>query len=578
MDQKPKGTPNPLNPNMVDTPLDANPSEPVQPTEMTRPAAPTSSPRPRPVTPTGSPRPRPARPTVPMRSATNLARPRRATVTNSGQPAMNVAASKRAAMGLANSRQPVMNAAGPRRPNRPISAVRTSRPMPGMNKSPSLNSLNSAEKKDTEQIPDLLANLGVVSNVDGSDSRMVAPDNQTTDYSTKTKTSKPHKNKKNKGLVVGIIICLFIAIGCGVAALLLAFNPNKGDAVAAAINKLATGDAPANVAIDGKIDFDIQSEDSPFSSMSIKLGTEATTNSLANSTMATVNASLTNGNEISFVLSEIYTADENLYLKIDGLEDMFNGLYQLNTPSSTEGPEVIDCYIEDGCPSSPNQKVETQNTEYLNLLSSVFGSIEGKWIKIPLENLNSLLPELGGGETTCIKESTESLGKLSGTLVKLYNEYPFVSSTDQNVAVNSIKDPIYKITLNENFANFANKLESSDTGSATCSDSSPSKALTKILRNLQNSANMFAEVDQDYNFTRLYFTTSFGTDANSNSNSADEESVAATVDLRLSYPTSIDTSDPTEYEDLMNIIQNLAGTIYEGQGNIVDNTLLTIDE
>lgn len=603
MDREPKGTPNPLNPNMVDTPLDANPSEPIQPAKAAKPTMPVNPPR-----------PRPAGPTVPMRSATslsssghsvttNMPSPRRSTVTNSKQPVMNVAASKRVAMGLSGSNQPAMKNAHPEHRNQLASSADTARPMQETNRTPSLN---SAAKKDTEKIPDLLANLGVVTDVDGGSPETIAPTNHTGEKLGEAKIIKPKKGKKKKALIVGVIVCLFIAIGCAVAACLLAFNPSRGDAVAKAIDKIITGKAPSNVTIDGKLDFNLENMNSPFTNMSINLGTQASNNPSENSTMATVTAGLSNGNEISFKLSEIYTSNEELYLKVDGIEEMFNGLYPADGSLTTdvseveggltadsielEGSEEVDCYIEDGCPTSPNKnETESINTESLNLMSNILQTIDGTWIRVPLGSLDTLSFGLGENKPSCIKESVESLDGLGSTLAKLYKDYPFVSSTDENVGVSSVSDTIYKVSFNKNFASFANSLENSAAGSSStvCAESSPSKSFADILRNLQNSADLFAEVDQDYNFTRLYFTGTF--EAASESACPDDAecymrnktsggTIDATVDLRFSYPNSIDASEPIEYQDLNSIIQSLTSSLLNSQTTSDENSPSTTSE
>ena len=49
-------------------------------------------------------------------------------------------------------------------------------------------------------------------------------------------TQQEAKPKKKTGLIIGMIVSIFLAVGCGVAAILLLTNNKKVDAVSAAMN------------------------------------------------------------------------------------------------------------------------------------------------------------------------------------------------------------------------------------------------------------------------------------------------------------------------------------------------------
>ena len=67
------------------------------------------------------------------------------------------------------------------------------------------------------------------------------------------------------------------------------------------------------------------------------------------------------------------------------------------------------------------------------------------------------------------------------------------------------------------------------------------------------------EVDNNYNFTRLYFTKDIN-----------EGAATVTVDLDFSYPTNVNISEPTEYEDLSSLMENMFNSTYESTDNKVE--------
>ena len=176
--------------------------------------------------------------------------------------------------------------------------------------------------------------------------------------------------KKKTGLIIGIIIAVLVLIGGGVAAALVIMNLNRGDAVARAIEKIVTGNAPANVAIDGTFVLTPNDEESLVSSVEINLDSEAATGSLMNSSAATVTANFTNGKSTNFEFDEVYAANGDLYFKLSGLtnamEDYSTALQDAtaesavsetnctqdengNTVCNEETVEVVDCESPDGC-------------------------------------------------------------------------------------------------------------------------------------------------------------------------------------------------------------------------------------
>ena len=62
---------------------------------------------------------------------------------------------------------------------------------------------------------------------------------------------------------------------------------------------------------------------------------------------------------------------------------------------------------------------------------------------------------------------------------------------------------------------------------------------------------IYAEVDGDNNFTRLYLT--------SNLNNGEG---TMTIDLGFSYPTNVNVPEPEEYKNFSDVIQEIMSSMY----------------
>ena len=63
---------------------------------------------------------------------------------------------------------------------------------------------------------------------------------------------------------------------------------------------------------------------------------------------------------------------------------------------------------------------------------------------------------------------------------------------------------------------------------------------------------IYAEVDGEDNFTRLYVKSDL-----------ENSAASVTMDLNFSYPNNINVPEPQEYRDFSDIIQELSTTIYD---------------
>ena len=72
---------------------------------------------------------------------------------------------------------------------------------------------------------------------------------------------------------------------------------------------------------------------------------------------------------------------------------------------------------------------------------------------------------------------------------------------------------------------------------------------------LEDLPEIYVEVDGDNNFTRLYTNLKI-------------DSGKLTIDLNFSYPTNINVTEPLEYQNFSEVIQDVSTSVYDAD---IDN-------
>jgi hypothetical protein len=445
--------------------------------------------------------------------------------------------------------------ANPSEPIRSVNQFNTTEPTRSVNQfntTPPVNQFNTTPPS-SPVVP-----MGVVENLD--------PTNRPMEYAPMPETPQPKKNKKKVGLIIGGMVCLFLAIGCGVAAILLFMN--HGDPVERAMGKLMSGEAPTNTTIQGTIGVKSNDSSSSISDLKISINSNLTTDSLINSSTATLSGSLRNGGDFSIDLSEVYAANGDLYLKIDGISEIMDDPYLLSdsaeTTSTEEGLTTEELQTEEEISVDEEMTLNegTPSTGTITSMLSIIGTIDGEWIRIPISELGATSSELTSGidsKTSCAVELFANLDNNRNSIMEMYQRNSFIGSTTKDLAVASVNNPIYKVVVkSENFTNFFNEARNSSmlkeyqdcTGETI-------EALNagSVDQTLAELPEVYVEVDGDDNFTRLYFVA----DTN-------EGDATITTDLNFSYPTNVNVSEPAEYTDLSEILQGLFSNIYDTTG------------
>ena len=402
----------------------------------------------------------------------------------------------------------------------------------------------------------------------------------------KAPVAEPEQPKKKKtGLIVGIIIAAIVLIGGGIAAALLIMNLNKSDVVARAVEKIVAGNAPTNVAIDGTFTLTPNEENNFLSTIQIKLDSEASTNSSLNSSKAVVALNFVSGDSTEFEFDEVYATNGDLYFKLSGLtnamEDYARAIQNASTQNTLnvgeadctqdengnmvceeESVDVVDCEADGSCVStvSPSDITTVDGVDALEGLTGILSLIEtvdGEWLRVSTDELSSLSQMAQpGSNATCLVNMISDAKNYSNSIAKMYSNNPFITSTTEGVTLASKSgEPVYRVTVNdEKFSAFVSEFQNSTlvNNLFSCMGYDNEEVnIDNITEEISNLPTFYVEVDKDYNFTRLYFTTDLA-----------ESEVSLTSDLGFSYPTNINVAEPAEYTDFSAMIQEMFTSMY----------------
>ncbi len=405
----------------------------------------------------------------------------------------------------------------------------------------------------------------------------IAPEGSSSTFSgnTEQKAESTQPPKKSKlGPIIGIVVACLLLIG-GVVLAIVMMGMNRGDAVSAAMQKIMSGEAPDKVAIDGDINILLNDEASPIKRININLDSDIMVGSMLNTSSAVVTFTDANNKDYSMKFEEIYAAGNNLYLKIEGAVKALQDSGLLNLLSGGQGtncvtdatgatncmsPSVVgvdctgdtDCVETDGEIITQNEQV---NNELANAIINVINSVDGIYLRISSEDLNLVgTSPVDSSQLSCITNLVSNTNKNSNGTIQLYNKYPFILSTDKNIQIASKQNPIYQVSVdNKKFANFVNEIQNDEiTGELySCLGLQDNLTITEedIAELTSKMPKVYAEVNSDNNFTRLYLESELNDGA-----------ATAVIDLGFSYPTNVNVSEPVEYKDFRDFIQ----TIFNG--------------
>lgn len=418
-----------------------------------------------------------------------------------------------------------------------------------------------------------------------------------------TQVEVPPKEKKT-GLIVGIIVAIIALIGGGVAAAILLLG-GQGDAVAAAMDKIMSGDAPANVVVDGTIDLVYNDDNSVISQIKIDFDSDMIPGTMVNSSRANLVISTIYGDDYVVEFDEVYADGGDLYFKITGASDALadSDLLDLLLYGST-GYRPKDCMVtssegkcidiiedcvseeEGGCDESTVSSGTLTNDdtmERISLIASVLEFIDDEWLHISTSDLSQLSGDdsmgwlLPTSNISCVVDLVSDINKGSDSAAELYRKYPFVSSTNKDLTIDSVKDPIYKISIDsEKFANYMNSIQGNELAQEAFDclgwNNNVSVTAGDVDKVVAAMPITYAEVDKDNNFTRLYVESDIVPE--NDDCYCPEDAVCSTcletematttvkIDIRFSYPSSLEVEEPSEYTDFSDMITQVMLSLF----------------
>ena len=366
-------------------------------------------------------------------------------------------------------------------------------------------------------------------------------------------TTAVEPKKKKTSLIVGLVICLFIAVGCGVAAILMMMNTAK-DPVSAAIEKLMNGDVPANLGINGTIEILANDTASQISKATVTLDSQLKTGSMINASTAEVDLVMADASEMSFKVSEIYADSQDLYLKVEKKDQIVLENEQLLDETNCIGDESgeTNCLVDTETVTEEESSLVLD--DLTSILDGVIEMINGQWIRIAM----STADQMSGGisvdsDVSCLINAAKDMNANSNSLAEFYNKNPFIGSATENIPVNSKLNQLRQVTVDEEkFVSFVNSIQNTSLVDMVneCLGSEEGTTITTddVVSAVGQLPAIYVEVNSDNTFSRLYTKAL-----------SEDQKYVFTVDLSFTYPTNINVSEPTEYTDLETLMQGMMG-------------------
>jgi hypothetical protein len=191
-------------------------------------------------------------------------------------------------------------------------------------------------------------------------------------------------------------------------------------------------------------------------------------------------------------------------------------------------------------------------------LSDVIEMVDDEWIRISSSEFGDLTKMLNSNTNNtsqCIIDAAEKADNYKDDFVGFYKDNPFINSTTENIKIEKKKSQPYLVSLdNEKMAGFLNSVIASDfvKDLAECNGSSVSDkemSVEDIEEMTENFPELYVEIDDDYNFTRIYLES-------------DSEDGTVTIDFSFDYPTSITVNEPEEYTDVNDVLTEVMKLFY----------------
>lgn len=383
------------------------------------------------------------------------------------------------------------------------------------------------------------------------------------------KSAKSAKGKKKTGMIVAIVL-FGVAIICGLAAVLVwLLNPGGSDKVAAAIDKLLSGNAPAYVQAEGTLSV-LNNEGtystelstfSTWSSLSMQLKGVQDTRTTAAGMSGTVTMWLENGSDIEFDVEGVRSSDGDVYVRLDGIAtaatDMVNGLVGEATNCVTDADGNTNCAAPvtsaTDCGDDTDCLAQVYAMQAVESTLAMYEALDGEWIRIPATQDEDSFTDTS---SLCTVNAILSLSEYYSDLKPLYSQNSFITASTDNLKIASKGNTLYRLNFDQpKVTAFANSLAGSSFAQslADCAGTAAgqSSLSAQVKSMFSSDTTAYAEVDNNNDFTRLYL-----------SGEMDDAAQEVKADFNLSYPASITINEPDEYVDIEELLMTILVQFY----------------
>lgn len=262
-----------------------------------------------------------------------------------------------------------------------------------------------------------------------------------------TDTTAKTKGKKKTGLIIGLAIAAVAVIGGGVGAIAyLNWHESPEQTLADAISNVWNA---KNIQAEATITGEAKDKDSDFSKIELKMNMIATQNA-ASMSINTLSIDTKENGSYSLSVESAYSLDDDIYFKIGGIKEAFDGAMK---------------------------NVDKDEAEELAAISGMVGGVievlDNQWIKID----SDLLKEMGvKDQYDCYKEKAKALSSedFKKKVAEIYENHGFIALKDDKVVKTEDGLSYYSIKIdNKESEAFGEEVEKLDEVKAltSCFDS-----------------------------------------------------------------------------------------------------------
>ena len=230
------------------------------------------------------------------------------------------------------------------------------------------------------------------------------------------------KGKKKTGLIIGLAIAAVAVIGGGVGAIAyLNWHESPEQTLADAISNVWNA---KNIQAEATITGEAKDRDSDFSKIELKMNMIATQNA-ASMSINTLSIDTKENGSYNLSVESAYSLDDDIYFKIGGIKEAFDGAMKNVNKDEAEELETIS-----------------------GMVGGVIEVLDNQWIKID----SDLLEEMGvKDQYDCYKEKAKALSSedFKKKVAEIYENHGFIALKDDKVVKTEDGLSYYSIKIDD---------------------------------------------------------------------------------------------------------------------------------